>query len=542
MSTLRSRIALTAGSVVLYFLLVAWFQIWSGASVAAFGGYPDESSHYVSGLMIYDYGASGFSTLPLPFASNYYTHLPFFGIGYWPPFFYIMEAAWMAFFGFHRAAVLLLPALLAAFLSGTVFWLLRDRIGTPAAFLTGCLLLLTPALLVSNTLIMVDNAFALFCFWAGLAFGRWIDSGSVRAALLTGLLAALCLLTKINSIYLILLPPLIFLILGRWRLLLLRTFWIIPAVVAVLWGPWIFYTRKLISIGFGGLVRPTLLNMAADVSLALLNNLGWILILVLAGGVIALRNARSDTPALVSVVLPVCYLVFLVAARVEIENRFLIPILAPSVVLAGIALGAVSRKLAWMRLSPGGIATVLSAVVLLSDASMLKGFTKPPPNPVRTVVEYIRERDGSEDAAVLVPSDAEGPFIAEFAGDEKHRPLRFMVRPNKVLSVINWNGGSYQSRFQEPSELITLFDTLPIRYTVISSSIDDRSRPDDRLLASTMNAHPERWKRLDAPAGRWLVYERIDGRTATPDQMADILSTYLTDRLKPLSPGSSGVQ
>lgn len=541
MSTLRSRLALAGGAVVLYFLLIGAFQYWSGASGAAFGGYPDESSHYLSGLMIHDYCASGFSTSPVIFASNYYTHLPFFGIGYWPPFFYAMEAVWMALFGFHRAAVLLLPALVAAFLSGTIFWLLRDRLGAPAAFLTGCLLLFTPALLESNALIMVDNAFALFGFWAALAFGRWIDTGSVRAALLTGLLTAFCLLTKINAIYLILLLPLILLILGRWRLLLLRSFWVIPAVVAVLWGPWIFYTRNLVSIGFGGLARPDLWHIATGAGLALLSNLGWILILVLAGGVLALRKRRLDTSGLVCVLLPVCYLVFLLAARVEIENRFLIPILAPSMVLAGVAVGAISEKLVWLRLRPGGIATALSAVMLVSYAATLKGFTKSSPNSVRPVVEYIRERDASEDAAVLVPSDAEGPFIAEFAADEKHRPLRFMVRPNKLLSIIDWNGGSYQARFHSPAELISLFDGLPIRYTIISESINDRSRPDDRLLASTLNAHPERWKRLDAPVGRWLVYERIDGRTATPGQMADILSTFL-DRLKPLSPGSPGVQ
>jgi len=527
---------------VLYFLIIGAYQHWSGASVAAFGGYPDESSHYLSGLMIHDYCASGFSTSPLTFASNYYTHLPFFGLGYWPPFFYVMEAAWMALFGFHRAAVLLLPALLAAFLSGTIFWLLRDRIGTTAAFLAGCLLLLTPALLVSNALIMVDNAFALFCFWAGLAFGRWIDTDSARAAFVTGLLAALGLLTKINSIHLILLPPLIFLILGNWRLLLRRTFWIIPAVVAVLWGPWIVYTRKLISIGFGGLSRPDVPHIALGVVLALVNNLGWILILVMAGGAIALRRARFDTSALVCVLLPFCYLVFLLSARVEIENRFLIPILAPSIVLAGIALGAVSEKLTWIRVPPIWIATVLSAVVLGSYATKLKGFTKAPPNQVRAVVEYIRERGGSEDADVLVPSDAEGPYIAEFAADEIHRPQRFMVRPNKLLSIIDWNGGSYQARYQSAAELISLFDGLPIRYTVVSDSIGERSRPDDRLLASTLNSHPERWRRLEAPAGRWLVYERIDGRTATPDQMMAILSTFLTDRLKPLSPGSPGVQ
>ncbi len=105
MSTLRSKMALAGGAVVLYFLMIGAFQHWSGASVAAFGGYPDESSHYLSGLMIHDYCASGFSTFPFTFASNYYTHLPFIAIGYWPPFFYVMEALWMALFGFHRSAV-----------------------------------------------------------------------------------------------------------------------------------------------------------------------------------------------------------------------------------------------------------------------------------------------------------------------------------------------------------------------------------------------------------------------------------------------------
>ena len=526
---------------MLYFLFIAAFQNWSGASAAAFGGYPDEASHYLSGLMIHDYCTSGLSSSPVAFASNYYTHLPFFGIGYWPPFFYLIEAVWMGLFGFHRSAVLLLTALLGACLAATIFWLLRERLGTIAAFLAGTLLLLTPALLVSNTLIMVDNAFALFGLWSGLAFGKWIDSGSVRAALLTGLLAAVTLLTKINAIYLVLLPPLMLLILGRWRLLLLRSFWVIPAVVAVLWGPWIIYTRKLISIGFGGLARPGVGQIAMGAGLALRNNLGWILILVVAGGIIALRTARFETPALICVVLPVSYLVFLLAARVEIENRFLIPILAPSIVLAGAALGAISERLASLRFRRTGIAMALSAAILGSYAATLNGFTKSSPNSVRALVQYIRERDRSEDAAVLVPSDAEGPFIAEFAADERHRPLRFMARPNKLLSIIDWNGRSYQARFHSPTELISLFDQLPIRYTIISASIDDRSRPDDRLLSSTLNAHTERWRRLDGPVGPWLVYERIDGRTATADQMADILSTYL-DRLKPPSPDSSGVQ
>lgn len=522
---------------MVYFLLIAAFQHWTGASAAAFGGYPDEPSHYLSGLMIRDYGASGFPAHPFRFAVDYYTHMPFLAIGYWPPFFYVLEAAWMALFGYHRATVLLLPALLAALLSGTIFTLLRNRLAPPAAFLAGCLLLLTPPLLWSNELIMVDTTFALLCFWAGLAFARWVDTGSAGAALLTGLFASLGLLTKLNTIHLILLPPLVFLITVRWRLLLRGTFWIIPAVVAVLWGPWMLYTRNLLSIGFGGLYRPDVPHMAMGAGRALLENLGWLLIPIVAGGAIALRRARFDTSALVCALLPVCYLVFLLAARVEIESRFLVPVLAPLIVLAGIAIGALSERFARAGMPANWIGTALAAVTLVSFAATLgRKFPVPPNNQVRPVIEFIRALHGPEDASILVPSEAEGPFIAEIASDEKHRPLRFMIRPNKLLATIDWNGGSYQARYQTAEELVSLFERLPVRYTIIAARMDQHPWAHERLLRAALDTHPERWRRLDAPPGPWLVYERIDGRAIDAAQMAVILRQYLMERLLVLSP------
>src|SRR5271170_3607356 len=82
---LRATPTFVLAAVVAYWLLVAAFQFWSGADGAAFGGYADESSHYLSGLMVRDYVARGLPASPLVFATTYYTHMPFVAIGYWPP-------------------------------------------------------------------------------------------------------------------------------------------------------------------------------------------------------------------------------------------------------------------------------------------------------------------------------------------------------------------------------------------------------------------------------------------------------------------------
>ena len=539
----RYRLALAGQAVVVYFLLIAAFQHWTGASDAAFGGYADEPSHYMSGLMIRDYAASGFPAHPIAFAVNYYTHMPFLAIGYWPPFFYILEAAWMGLFGYHRATVLLLPALMAALLSGTVFRVLLDRVGVAIAFMAGCLLLLTPALQWSNGLIMVDTAFALFCFWAGLAFAKWVDTGSVGAALVTGLLASLGLLTKINSIHLVLLAPAVFLVTGRWRLLLRGTFWIIPALVAVLWGPWILYARNLMNFGFSGLTRPAILHMAVSLGHALLDNLGWLLIPILAGAVIVLRRARVDTPLLVCALLPICYLIFLVAARVEIESRFLVPAVAPLMVLAGVAVGALPERLAGARIPANWIGAVLAAtIVVLFAVTLWRQVPKPPRNEVHPVVEFIRQLGGPEDASILVPSAAEGPFIAQIAAEERHRPLRFLIRPNKLLAIIDWNGVYCEPRYQTPEEVLSLFDRLPVRYTVIAAQLDSHTPAHDRLLRSVLETHPERWNLLNAPPGPWMVYERINARAIDAAQTTAILREYLREPVRSLSPSPATPQ
>src|SRR5487761_2640999 len=58
------------------------FQIASGCYRSEFDGYPDEPAHYITGLMVHDYIASGSpfhrssQENPLHYAENYYLHYP----------------------------------------------------------------------------------------------------------------------------------------------------------------------------------------------------------------------------------------------------------------------------------------------------------------------------------------------------------------------------------------------------------------------------------------------------------------------------------
>src|ERR1051325_3624052 len=99
------RVWLAALAYIAICLVIQWR---ANAGAAAFGTYPDEPAHYVAGLMVRDYMASGFSQSPVSFAQKYYEFRPYFGVGLWPPLFYCVEGAWMLLFGPARPMVLLL--------------------------------------------------------------------------------------------------------------------------------------------------------------------------------------------------------------------------------------------------------------------------------------------------------------------------------------------------------------------------------------------------------------------------------------------------
>ncbi|MBA2305850.1 MAG: hypothetical protein H0W08_24900 [Acidobacteria bacterium] len=119
--------------VVLLFAVVLGFQITGGAYDAEFGSHPDEAAHYVTGLMVRDYVASGLPGNPMAFAETYYEHYPKVALGNWPPGFYAIQAAWTLAFSDGRASLLVLMAILTCATALVVFSGLRWELGWYAA-------------------------------------------------------------------------------------------------------------------------------------------------------------------------------------------------------------------------------------------------------------------------------------------------------------------------------------------------------------------------------------------------------------------------
>jgi hypothetical protein len=134
-----------------------------------------------------------------------------------------------------------------------------------------------------------------------------------------------------------------------------------------------------------------------------------------------------------------------------------------------------------------------------------------------------------------VPSNAEGPFIAEFAMHDAHRPVRVLVRPLKLLASVDWSSNSYQALFRTPADLVALFDRFPVRFLIVPVKLDRGCFPHDALLKETCDSHPERWRRLASPGDSWAVYERADSRRLPPAEMEAFARQVLSSRLKSVS-------
>src|SRR5579872_3290775 len=107
---------LAAIGLVLLFIELA-LQCFAGAYTSEFGEYPDEASHYVTGLLVRDYIAAGFPAHPMKYAQEYYLHYPRVAFGHYPPMFYIVQALWTLVLPVSRTSTMLLMAFLVTTLA-----------------------------------------------------------------------------------------------------------------------------------------------------------------------------------------------------------------------------------------------------------------------------------------------------------------------------------------------------------------------------------------------------------------------------------------
>jgi hypothetical protein len=219
---------------------------------------------------------------------------------------------------------------------------------------------------------------------------------------------------------------------------------------------------------------------------------------------------------------PLCLLLFQLLAPVGIETRYLIPALAPLIVLLSFALARLPK---WY--GPAVIAATVAGYSIVS----LK-HSPLPANRVRPVVEaVIRQEGGTKQSLVYVPADEEGAMIAEFAMLDPNRPARILARPNKLLAHMDWLGNHYTSNFERPADLEEYFVENPPDLLILHSRSGSRKFPHEQLLETTIRQYPNSWQ-LFASTAEHHVYHFAGSHNAGEAGITPLYRNRITGRFE----------
>jgi hypothetical protein len=503
-SIYQSRIAMFLKNQLFCFSIfftVAVTLSWQrGSFHAEFCDFSDESPHYVTGLMVRDYLASGASTPPMHYAENYYHHYPKVALGHWPPMFYVVEALWMLIFSVSRWSVLIMMCAQAAMLAVVLDTVINRDLPQVYGIVAGLLLLFQPLVQRLSSTIMSDILVAVLVCAAAVRFSDYLKSPDWSRAVTFGLIACLAVLTKATGFVLVLVPPISLLLTRRFDILRRLSFWIPPVIVMVTCGPWYLLTpaaRHQDVAEFGGIYFGY--YEVLGFFKGALRYIG-LFPLILAGFGVCYRVARSfQTSGLrdlwaVCVALILGFLIFRCFVGAATDARHLLLVVPPIFWLAAVGVSWVFRSEFLPELG-SGLTAVLAIGVIWTVSSSLYGMAKKEHRGFEEIAEFLLSQGRNNNPLALISADpsGEGAMIAEIAMREKKRPEHVVLRASKELASSDWMGRLYMLRYKTQDKLLRYLETSHVAFLVIDPIL--RRQPEDqRLLLALVGSFPDHFE------------------------------------------------
>jgi hypothetical protein len=512
--------------VLSLWILAAALQWRAGAFNAEFGSHSDEASHYMTGLMIRDYVASGNFRHPWDFAINYYAHYPKIAFGMWPPFFHSVEALWMLAFSPSRVSVLLFMALLAAAVGASIYRVLRDGCPRLLAFVGGAVFILLPLTQISTYAVMADSLVALLDFWALVYLIRYVKEERTGDAILFGLVASMALSTKANALVLVLLPLALILITRRFYLLRRPGVYYSLGIMLLLGGPWQVISYRLIQHSAGAplhtyLIAPTaaawvpMLAKAIGYALAPFCVLETIVLLLSAW-----RNrSRMDVTLAGVLALVLCVWIFH-SAIAQQDRRYALAALPPMLILAVAGFQWVARRI---PLGSASIPVRMAALgILVAIVSAAQTWVIPQKRHLGLdeAAQVVESSPEYSRGGLLVVSDerGEGSFVSEIAMRD-NRPGHLVLRSTKVLGSSSWFGHDFQPKFDNMQALREFLDKAPVEAVVLDTrplgvretgEVGALARMVSDAVQSDPNWHSGAWFPQSSEGHPWIhLYSRV---------------------------------
>lgn len=457
--------------------LTLLFQVRSGAYESDFGGHSDEAAHVVTGLMVRDYlaGPVWSGTHPMRYAEEYYERFPKVAIGHYPPGYYLIEGLWLLPSRTATAA-LLLPAFLTTLTAWIIFMAGWRLMGFPAALATAVLFPLIHLVQTYTAIVMSDMLLVIWCLLATLAFSRFLTTGSAKWSLAFGLLAAVAILTKGSGLLLALVPPASIILTARWRILLAPKLWLAPLPVLFFAVPWLLMTAGITSEGMSAAPISEYFSEAIPYYFvnwfSVLGTVLAVLVMVAMGWTV-MRVRQSNPFEATEVVLwslIVAVLVFYCLVPSGLDERYLLPVIPPVLILVFLTLDRIATVVRTKY-------PVIPSVVLVPAVALLVFWETCAPaekvfqGSTRVVSNLLRSTDKPLGLLVCSDTNGEGALVAAAA---LMAPDRIVVhRGSKLLSTSDWLGRGYVTNFSTDDEMLTLLGDAEITHVIIDEGVPD---------------------------------------------------------------------
>ncbi len=493
-----------------YFAAVVLLQWHANAFLSELGSTADEPAHYITGLMVRDYLAHAALILqpPMAFARNYYLHYPKVALGHWPPFFYVVQAAWTLLFSPSVISVMLLMAALTSVLATAVCQALREFTSWIVAFCAGLLFISLPVVEEFSQMLMAEMLVALLVFLAVLSYGQFLQSQRWQPAAWFGLWCSLALLTKGTGIQLALVPPMALLLTRRWHWLRRFTFWL-PAIIvcalAVPWYLWVPGAQHESVARFGGLQVAT--NRNWQTPLVWFQMVGPVVAVAACVGVFVYRRKSDIYIAAIASLLGTFVVRLFIGA---FEERHLVGNLPVLIVFAAVGVDWVmarSKSQVWVRsVAALALVALVTFNVRATPHKRQYGFRE-------TALSILAHPEFNKSVILVCgAAQGEGMLISEIAMHET-RPGHVVLRATKMLESVDWMGWDPKPYFHDADSMLQSLEAIPVGIVVIDP--DGQSTPHGKMLLAGILAHPEKWQPILPQESGILVF-RLIGHEGKP--------------------------
>jgi hypothetical protein len=499
-------------AALLLALLVVSLQWLSGAYGAEFSD--DDSSHYLSGLMVHDYLVAHFGASPIAFLKSYYSHYPLIGIGHWGPLYYVVEAVWMMLFSPSRASVLALSATMTIATALLLYQFVTRRFGILAGVTGALLFACSPIVREGSSELMLDVPIAFLCLLSLVVYVRYLESGRMRHAFAFGFIAASAMLIKGNGACLALLPPLAVLVTRRFDLLAKPSFWLPLPVATAIVAPWYIVSYGQAAAGFRYGWGLSYLATASSANLEILVRAEGPLVLLAAIGLVAALARPQRTASTQAVAAAGALFIsvwsFQAVVPAAIQDRYLAPLLPPFFILAWPGFEWSCKQISqrfphapqnlrsrWMQWAIGAIILAISVV------PGTIAIERRPHLGIIEAAQQVWSHRFAANPSMLIATSAreEGAAIAELAMADPHRPSLFVVRGSRLFGGGGYNNRDYSPKFKSPAETMAAIDQFAIPLVLIHADTSQKHWAHLDQLAGAQRLFADRWTLLYQGSG-----------------------------------------